>query len=141
MRENDRSRKARRKSPRAALLTATPIARSIFAGTGEINRKSTVVKCRAIQQTNSFLGLGLRAHFHKSESFGPARVAVFNHVDRLHLARLREKPPQIILGRRVGKITDVQFCFHSRISPRKGLPPSRGPVGRSMPLPLSITNT
>ena len=44
VRENDRSRKARRKSPRATLPTATPIARSIFAGTGEIDRKSTVVK-------------------------------------------------------------------------------------------------
>ncbi len=44
VRENDRTRKARRKSPRPALLTSTPVARSIFAGTGEIDRKSTVVK-------------------------------------------------------------------------------------------------
>src|ERR1700746_267745 len=94
-----------------------------------------------MQQTNSFLCLSLRAHFHKSESFGPARVAVFNHVDRLHFARLREKFAQIVLGRRVGKITDVQFCFHSRISPRKELSPSRGPVGRSMPLLPSLPLT
>ena len=80
----------------AAIATASTTGpSSALSRLGFIHRNIPTFQVSAVQGLNGRFRFGLRAHFHKAETFGPTRVSVCNDVSRFHGPMSRKKLVQI----------------------------------------------
>ncbi len=89
------------------ITTAAPF----FARPGEVNRERALIHGFSVEQADGFFRLSRTAHHHKGEALRSPRVSVLDDIHRSYCARLSEHCPQLFLGRVVGHIPNIKFCF------------------------------
>jgi hypothetical protein len=105
----------------SAVTAATPAATSAsasptFARFGLVHRQRPAAMFLVVQTADGGLGLGIGAHFHKSEALAPTGVTIGNDVGTSDLSKLGEQRLQISTGNVVTEISAIQLFSHRKFS-------------------------
>lgn len=89
---------------------AAPAAKApapLFLRTGFIDRETAPLDFFAVESSDGGLRFRIASHFHETESFGPTRVPVHDHLRRFHRAVCREDSFEITITDTVAQITHI----------------------------------
>src|SRR5207248_4108812 len=110
----------------AAAAAAAPVG----LGPGLVDRQGPPLDLLAVQRGDGGLGLLVGGHLDEAEPLGPARVAVDDHLRRLHTAVRPEHLLQITVADAVGQVAHVQLLAHERASRKDRPGEPQPPAGR-----------
>jgi hypothetical protein len=96
----------------ATAAAAAPAAAALGLGTGFVDGQRSAVHLFAVERRDGRLRFRVRPHLHEAEPFGTARVAVHDHLRRLHGAVRFEHRLQVTVGHAVGQVPHVQLLAH-----------------------------
>ena len=100
----------------ATIAVVRSVKRSIatgafLAGFGGVDSQRAPVNFLTIEHADGLLGICLAAHRNKCETFGPSGITVLDHIHGDNSAGCGEQGAELILGRIIAHITNVQFYF------------------------------
>lgn len=96
----------------AATTTKTTAAGPLFAGPGLVDRQGSCAVLLAVETSDGVIGFIIVGHFDEAEAAAASTELVNNHLAAGDGAIWFEKSDQIVAGRLVGKIPDINVLRH-----------------------------
>ncbi len=95
------------------VAAAAATLRAIFARARCADANFSVAQAATVQYLNRIVCFALRTHGYERESLRGTRITIFDHINRSDCASLRKQGAQFIFSGLVGKVSYIQFWFHS----------------------------
>jgi hypothetical protein len=96
----------------ATTATTTTALGAILAGTGFVNRKSTVLILNTVETFDCCVHFFRSFHRDKSEAAGAAGFSVFDDENIGYISMGFEKLTEITVGCVVGQVAHIHLCIH-----------------------------
>jgi hypothetical protein len=91
---------------------AASAGRTSFHRTCFVHNHGTATQRLTVHAVDGSLGISVRAHFHKTKTFGATGVALHHHFGAGDSTELTKRLLQIAIAHRVGQIAHIQFITH-----------------------------